>query len=453
MTLVSNRKRRKYAIMGYMRTLKLEPGLVQVFRVYAWLRFGYLFALPFAVHFQHELEYQANYTVQLVVILFDVLLLLAYLYLPGLQKRLGRYFFPLGLALATAMLLIEPSLFPLGRNFFRFNPYFFILLILIAWQYSYREVLIFALLTATIDIILNWIAPPDIFIKWIAPGVGSPPFLAIPLSPLAAQNGANLFVVESVFAVGLVISRTLSFLVLGYVVTRLSEAQRQQHRALAEANQKLVSHATTLEQLAISRERLRLSRELHDTLAHTLSALAVQFDALTTVWEPAPDRARQMLEQMQESTRSGLEETRRALSALRAAPLEEMGLPLALRTLAEDFAARHAWSLEIDIPDSLDDMAPEVEQCFYRVAQEALENAARHAGANNLAVRLLRNPEALTLTIQDDGRGFDPQQTLNGYPLGLEVMRERAELIGAVLTIHSQAETGTRIQLTLERGA
>ena len=89
--------------------------------------------------------------------------------------------------------------------------------------------------------------------------------------------------------------------------------------------------------LLLSRERLRLSRELHDTLAHTLSAMAVQLEYVNHNLAILPQKAEQMIDQMLQTTRSGLDETRRALSALRASALEEMGLALALRTLAEDF--------------------------------------------------------------------------------------------------------------------
>ena len=157
---------------------------------------------------------------------------------------------------------------------------------------------------------------------------------------------------------------------------------------LFRSNQKLVSHAETVEQLTLSRERLRLSRELHDTLAHTLSAMAVQLDALTTIWHSSPQRAEQMVEEMLQTTRTGLDETRRALSALRVSALEEMGLALALRVLAEDFSARNALQLEFNCPDLLRALSPDVEQSLYRIAQEALENIARHAKATQVKLHV-----------------------------------------------------------------
>ncbi|MEW5868007.1 MAG: sensor histidine kinase [Chloroflexota bacterium] len=425
-----------------MKTSSLEPGLLQVFRGYAWLRLTFALLLPVAANLEPFRENHSDYTLQLVATLFDVLLLLAYLYWPRLQARLGRLYVPLGLALATVMLLIEPNLSSLGGSFLRLNPFLYILLILVAWQYSLSMVVIYILSVTILETLPYLIAPVTV----------AHPALVI-LSATAVEGNADLILLERVITFGMLISRLFSLLVLGYVVSRLSTAQREQRQALARANQKLVGHAATLEQLATSRERLRLSRELHDTLAHTLSALAVQFDALATVWDPVPEPARQMLERMQQTNRTGLDETRRALSALRAAPLEELGLELALRALAEDMAARSTWKLALDISPNLEGLDPDVEQCFYRVAQEALENASRHARAKNLDVRLSQDGQRLALSITDDGCGFDPRHVADGRNLGLKVMGERADLIGANLMIHSQPGAGARIELTLEKVA
>jgi signal transduction histidine kinase len=302
-------------------------------------------------------------------------------------------------------------------------------LIIVAWQYTVRQVVWFALGTALFDSLLNALFPQNLVV-----------FLT-PLSDLPFPN------VQYIAAYGLILSRTLSFLVVGYVVSGLMQAQRKHRQSLADANLKLVQHAATLEQLATSRERNRLSRELHDTLAHTLSALTVQLEAVTTVWDPLPPKPRPMLEHMLATTRSGLDETRRALGALRAPPLEEMGLALAVRGLAQDFAERHALELEMDIPAEFDDLSPEVEQCFYRVAQEALENIGQHAGAEKVSINMRQGAGALALQIHDDGQGFNSQAIQRGNRLGIQGMRERAELIGAHLDIESQPEGGTTIDL------
>src|SRR5689334_5255301 len=229
-----------------------------------------------------------------------------------------------------------------------------------------------------------------------------------------------------------------------WLITR----QREHRAALAEANRKLAQYAATTEQLAVSQERNRLARDLHDTLAHSLSGVSVQLEAVQALWDVNADAARKMLDQATANTRSGLTEARRALQALRAKPLEDLGLVLALSTLAESVAARAGLNLDLDVHNHLDHLAPEVEQCIYRVAQEALTNVARHAGARSLRVALTHDNGALTLTISDDGRGFDPA-AVNGTHYGLKGLRERAEMIGATLEVSSRPEQGTSIQLEI----
>jgi signal transduction histidine kinase len=370
-----------------------------------------------------------NLTATTLAISAEMVFLLSYLSWPWLRRQLGRFYLPLGLTIALAGLIFEQHLISPRSSIWQPTPFLYILVIFVAWQYGFREVVIFTLAAALFEIALTGLMPQqDVF----------------------PQRFAEF---NQVVAYGRLASRTASFLILGYVVTRLMKAQREQRRIVAEANQKLIRHAATLEQLTISRERNRISRELHDTLAHTLSALTVQLDAITAVWDPIPAKIRSMLEQMLSTTRSGLEETRRALRSLRASQLEEMGLALAVSALAEDIASRSDMTLELDVPDNMDDVPPEVEQCFFRVAQEALENAARHANAHKLSVHISQDSERMTLTVSDDGRGFNSRSEKAGeHHFGLRGLRERAELIGAELSVESQTGQGTTIHLNLGRG-
>jgi signal transduction histidine kinase len=343
---------------------------------------------------------------------------------------LGRAYLPLGILLAALSLILERVFTPVGAIWFwQPDPFFYVLLILVAWQYDFRAVLLFTLGTSALEIVLN---------------------LLLPVQTLYISQMGDI--TNQMVVISSLLLRTISFLVIGFVITRLVSAQRRQRKALAEANIKLVQYAATVEQLTLSRERNRLSRELHDTLAHTLSALAVQIDALMAVWEPLPDRAQQMLSKMLETTRRGLEETRRSLKALRAAPLEEMGLALALSTLAKDFTARNELVLDLDVPEEINNLPPEIEHGFYRVAQEALENVDQHAGAKRVQVRLAENEGRLTLIIADDGRGFNTQSEAAEHQLGVQGMYERAELIGALLEVTSKVNEGTIVSLSKENG-
>ena len=191
-----------------------------------------------------------------------------------------------------------------------------------------------------------------------------------------------------------------------------------------------------------------MARELHDTLAHSLSGLAVQLEAVEALWEVNPREARQILDQARRAAQDGLTGARRSLQALRASPLEDLGLGLAVRELAKEVAARASLRLDLDVQSHIQNLAPEVEQCIYRVAQESLTNVARHAEAKSLRVALRFESGALTLTIADDGHGFDPA-AVNVARYGLHGLRERAEMVGAVLHVTSSIPGGTLIRLVV----
>jgi signal transduction histidine kinase len=426
-----------------MQNNDLEPGMLRVFRLFAWLLLaskmilplhllrgrGFLISLvepPSAQPSVNPPPASPDLTGPFIFIGFYLALVFALLYWPWLQRKLGRAAISAALVISTVGLLIEQSLLMRQGIFSQVYPFLTILLILVAWQYSYRHVVAFTLLNVLIQAALIIFFPTP---------QGFP-------NQEASQQPIPVY--------GFLVSLPITYLVLGYVVSQLVSAQRVQRQALAEANQKLISHAATLEQLTISRERIRLSRELHDTLAHTLSALSVQFEALLTISNGMPPKAQAMLEKMQLETRSGLDETRRALSALRASPLEDLGLPTALRALSEDFASRHSLELKLKTPEELDNLPMEVEQGFYRVAQEALENVGRHAHASQLQVCLEGKTSNLALTISDDGEGFLSGVGGDETKFGLRGMQERADLIGAKLVIDSQAGKGTIVRLVWE---
>jgi signal transduction histidine kinase len=304
--------------------------------------------------------------------------------------------------------------------------------VLAAWQYGFRASLAIIAGAILLDLAL------------------APFSMALDQSrPLFATH----FDVESTrgFLVALA-GRGITLLVAAYMVSKVVQAQRGQRADLTLANARLVGYAATLEQLATSRERNRLARELHDTLAHSLSAMAVQLDAADCVWETSPAEARTLLEQALATTRDGLAETRRALQALRASPLDDLGLDLAVRALAESAAARGHFVADIQIQETTNGFSPEVEQCVYRVAQEAVENVVQHANARRLAVHLAVRGKRATLTVADDGRGFDVDAALAEERYGLQGMRERAEMAGGTLAINSVVGRGTTVRLMVEAG-
>jgi signal transduction histidine kinase len=236
---------------------------------------------------------------------------------------------------------------------------------------------------------------------------------------------------------------------VGFVIMRFVAAQQEERQALEAANRQLAARAATAEQLAESRERNRLARELHDTLAHSLTGLSLQLQAVETLLDHDPAVAREQLAEAEGTVRSGIQESRRAILALRATPLQDLGLAEALRQLARKHADRTGVALTCDVAEVgvLDPMA---EQTIYRVAEAALDNAEQHAAATELTVRLAKGDRGggLVLEIADNGLGFDPQQ-VPADRLGLHGMAERAALIGARLNVESTPEQGTRVVLSL----
>lgn len=375
----------------------------------------------------------------LALLVFSILLLVLYLYADRLRIRLGRYYLPLALAFATASVLIEQSRLSPNIGLWQPDSYLFILLIFVAWQYDFRAVVFYSLIIAGCDFLFNILVPPSVVVaggSFVSGDAGAVSF---------EQRTPGTFEIFAIY--GRVLSRTLSLVIVGWVIARLVHSQREQRHELARANQRLLQHSATLEQLATSRERNRLSRELHDTLAHTLSGLTVQLDALVTTWQEMPAKAGKMVNDMLGATRRGLDETRRTVKDLRATPLEELGLAVAAKSLAEDICRRNSLKLELQISEKIPELDADVEQAFYRVIQEALENVARHAKAKKVTMGLKSSKKSLELDLCDDGAGFDPAKVDSEERYGLQLMRERAQLIGASFEVSSRRGQGTAISM------
>ncbi len=249
--------------------------------------------------------------------------------------------------------------------------------------------------------------------------------------------------------VTMILVRGAVFFGIGYLTNQLIRQMVRQQLALESANQQLVELATQLEQLTISRERNRMARELHDTLAHSLSGMSVQLEAVKAYWDVDPTSARRVLDQSLETVRSGLQETRRALKSLRAAPLEDLGLLFSLRMLAESAAQRADLTLSLTLDDSLPALSNSVEQSLYRVAQEAISNVVYHANARTLTVQLTRLDQALVLRVQDDGSGMETDQAVRPGHFGIVGIYERASLLGGRITLDSVCGVGTTLLFTL----
>lgn len=200
-------------------------------------------------------------------------------------------------------------------------------------------------------------------------------------------------------------------------------------------------HARRLE-AAQTEERNRLAREIHDTIAQDLSAIAFQLEAAEALLaqQTDPERVRRSVTAALDLTRKGLEEARRSVLDLRAAPLEGRTLPAALAALAAEAGP----SVSFESSPASVPLPPAVEVGLYRIAQEALQNALRHAAAAQVFVRLEISSDRVRLTVQDDGKGF-PDEGASTSRFGLVGMQERARLLGGSFQVESSPGAGTRI--------
>src|SRR5215208_4686932 len=195
-------------------------------------------------------------------------------------------------------------------------------------------------------------------------------------------------------------------------------------------------------------ERNRLAREIHDTLAQGLTATALQLESADALVDAGSEKAHEPLRRALSLTRSNLEEARRSVLDLRASPLEGRPLSEALKSLVDRWEAETGINARYGEVNGSRPLPPSVEAALYRICQEALTNAARHAGAGRVAVRLVAAPDRVRLVVEDDGRGFDSSAVPEGRH-GLVGMRERAKVLGGVLAVHSSPGAGTRLEATV----
>lgn len=240
-------------------------------------------------------------------------------------------------------------------------------------------------------------------------------------------------------------------LILGFTTYFLAEAQRAEAEKLRLANQQLAEQAGMREALAISQERNRMARELHDTLAHTLSGTAVQLQAVKTLLAADPNQAGSALKEAQTLVKSGLVESRQAIKALRAAPLEEHGLSGALELAVQQLGERNQIETEVDL-DHLPPLPQATEQAIYRMIQEGLTNIEKHAQATLVRLHYQKVGHRSHFLLRDNGIGFalpplNEDEAGTGY--GILGMRERAERIGAEISVKSKPGNGTEVEIIL----
>ncbi len=222
------------------------------------------------------------------------------------------------------------------------------------------------------------------------------------------------------------------------------------HAAIAIENARLYERSR---ELTAAEERNRLARDLHDSVVQKLFAVVLAAQSAATLLEREPGDARSQVQRVQELAQDAIQELRSLVFQLRPAAVESEGLAAALRKHVE--VLRRVHRRRIDIETSGEPrLRPGLDEEVFRIAQEALQNALRHSGAQRLAVGLEERNGGLVMTVEDDGVGFEPEApALRSRRLGLTSMEERANALGGALAIVSRPGRGTRVRLEVDDAA
>jgi signal transduction histidine kinase len=198
-------------------------------------------------------------------------------------------------------------------------------------------------------------------------------------------------------------------------------------------------------------ERARLAREIHDTLAQGFVGISSQLDAVAMCMPDEKSSARKYLDMARRMARHSLTEARRSVMDLRASVLEGQDLAAALESGTRMWTAGAGVDVKVDVSGPETVLPQEMEQHLLRIAQEAVTNVVKHAGANRIAIKLHMEARKLYLRIRDNGRGFETPDVFStrGGHFGLIGMRERAERLGGELKLASNPGEGTEVEVTV----
>jgi signal transduction histidine kinase len=232
----------------------------------------------------------------------------------------------------------------------------------------------------------------------------------------------------------------------------MSDSLKKREDALRESEQRLRSLSVQLMR-AQEKERLRLSKELHDELGQALVFLKQRIRSFQRGLQEGQSSLYDECEETNDYIDEILENVRRLSRDLSPFILEDLGLSSALRWLIENFAQQYSSGASFDI-DKVDHLfSKDAQRNLYRISQEALTNIGKHAEANHVSFTVKKNQSSVSFTIEDDGKGFDVSKIKAGNSpqkgLGLDTMEERARMLGASLDISSKMGEGTRIALKI----
>lgn len=226
------------------------------------------------------------------------------------------------------------------------------------------------------------------------------------------------------------------------VFTRVAASERDARNELAEANQLLRDHASQVEELATTKERNRLAREIHDSLGHYLTVVNVQIGAARTMLDLNRARALEHLSNAQSLTQEGLAEVRHSVATLRASPTESRPLREALSLLVDQWRAA-GLNPNLRVYARVRQLTPKTSLTLYRAGQEALTNVAKHSNASEVDLLLEYEQDRVRLTIKDDGVGSSTSD--GGF--GLLGVRERVQMLNGVVRVQTAIGKGFTLEV------
>ena len=232
---------------------------------------------------------------------------------------------------------------------------------------------------------------------------------------------------------------------------QLADLNRNLDRKVVERTREVQRLSEETKNTVITRERLRMSRDLHDTLAHSMLAMLTQIRLMQKLYNSKPELIKEELAHAEKAAQDGLNLAREAVTGLRYFAVRDDGLEQALRKLIKHLKERVEIEVTLEIDNAASALAGPKVETVYRIAEEALHNIEKHAGATHVNIRVSLNQadpanHLLSLTIEDDGKGFDPIAKSPGH-FGLLGMQEQADILGGKFAVRGLANKGTCIQL------
>lgn len=273
---------------------------------------------------------------------------------------------------------------------------------------------------------------------------------AATLATIAALAAAAAYATATALLAGtLVVAMAATAAAAGWTFgRRAANRAAAEHARRAERDRRQLREMAARAYRAQETERMRISRELQEETAQTLSALLLHLQAARALPDEVSRAA--VLEEIRAGLVEATDTVRRFARGLYPPALNDVGLVAAVQSYADTLSERGGPRITVVAGEIRGLLAPERELTLYRVLQEAISNAVRHAAARNVEVRIAPDRDAVAASVDDDGRGFDPAEAEAAHPcLGLYGMRERALYAGGEASVESAPGAGTRVTVRL----